>query len=58
MITTDGDTGFMHEGFNASNPKEFTREWFAWSYSMFSEFVLSMCNKAVAGSPLLHEIKK
>lgn len=58
LITTDGDTGYMHEGFNASHPEEFTREWFAWSNSMFSEFVLSMCNEAVEGSPLFNEIKK
>lgn len=52
LITTDGETGFMHEGFNASNPKEYTREWFAWSNSMFSEFVLSLCGQTVKGSPL------
>lgn len=56
MINTDGDTGFMHEGFNASNPHEFTREWFAWSNSMFSEFVLSLCDAAVEGSPLKSEL--
>lgn len=52
MITTDGGTGYMHEGFNASRPEEFTRDWFAWSNTMFSEFVLSMCDMAVEGSPL------
>lgn len=56
LITTDGDTGFMHEGFNASNPAEFTREWFAWSNTMFSEFVLSLCGEAVKGSPLAKQI--
>lgn len=56
MLTTDGDTGFMHEGFNASKPEEFTREWFAWSNSMFSEFVLSLMGEAVAGSPLKERI--
>ena len=39
MINTDGDTGFMHEGFNSDNPKEFTRPWFTWSNSLFCEFV-------------------
>lgn len=54
MISTDGDTGFMHEGFNASDPKRFTREWFAWSNSMFSEFVLSLMGRTVKESPLYH----
>lgn len=57
LIQTDADTGFMHEGFNASNPNEFTREWFAWSNSMFSEFVLSLCGEAVEGSPLSEQLK-
>ncbi len=39
LCSTDGDTGFMHEGFNADNPKEFSREWFAWSNSLFAEFI-------------------
>lgn len=58
MISTDGNTGFMHEGFNASDPTKFTRDWFAWSNSMFSEFVLSLMGESVKGSPLhnrLHE---
>lgn len=58
LISTDGDTGFMHEGFNASDPAEFTREWFAWSNSMFSEFVLSLIGEAVPASPLAKEVKK
>lgn len=39
IINTDGNTGFMHEGFNCDNPKEFTRDWFAWANSLFSHFV-------------------
>ncbi|MCR2820062.1 glycoside hydrolase family 125 protein [Lederbergia panacisoli] len=56
LLNTDGGTGFMHEGFNASNPEEFTREWFAWSNTMFSEFVLSYIGKAVKGSPLYEKV--
>lgn len=40
LISTDADTGFMHEGFCVDDPKKFTRPWFAWSNSIFSEFVL------------------
>jgi uncharacterized protein len=55
---TDGGTNFMHEGFNADCPEEFTRDWFAWANTMFSEFVLSLAGKAVKGSPLYDQLMK
>ncbi|ULT56704.1 glycoside hydrolase family 125 protein [Neobacillus drentensis] len=55
---TDGGTDFMHEGFNADSPEEFTRDWFAWANTMFSEFVLSLTGKAVKGSPLDQQFLK
>ncbi len=55
---TDGGTNFMHEGFNADCPEEFTRDWFAWANTMFSEFVLSLTGKAVKGSPLYDQLMK
>lgn len=39
LEATDGDTGFMHEGFDADDPSQFTRKWFAWSNSLFSQLV-------------------
>ncbi|WP_308638293.1 glycoside hydrolase family 125 protein [Paenibacillus silvisoli] len=36
---TDADTGFMHEGFHSDDPAVFTRKWFAWSNSLFSQLV-------------------
>ena len=39
LASTDAGTGFMHEGFHADNPAQFTRPWFAWSNSIFAEFV-------------------
>lgn len=39
LIQCDGDTGFMHEGFHKDNPKKFTRDWFAWSNSLFADFI-------------------
>ena len=39
LSSTDADTGYMHEGFCADDPSVFTREWFAWSNSLFAEFV-------------------
>jgi len=50
--TTDANTNFMHEGFHVDNPDQFTRPWFSWANSMFSEFLLSRCNRFVKGSPL------
>ena len=39
LSRTDADTGYLHEGFSADNPYEFTREWFTWPSSLFAEFV-------------------
>ncbi len=39
LETTDADTGYMHEGFDANNPKKFTRSWFSWSCALFAELV-------------------
>ena len=35
-------TGFMHESIDPDNPADFTRPWFAWSNSLFAEFVLKV----------------
>ncbi len=40
LENSDAGTGFMHEGVCADNPMKFTRPWFAWSNSIFSELVL------------------
>lgn len=47
LIQTDADTGFMHEGFHKDEPGKFTRPWFAWSNSLFSEFVLKCLDEGV-----------
>ena len=39
LETTDAGTGFMHEGVDVNDPSRFTRPWFAWANSIFSEFV-------------------
>jgi len=43
MVDTDGGTGMMHEGFDANDPKRFTRAWFSWANMMFCELVLDVC---------------
>ncbi|MGI5893758.1 MAG: glycoside hydrolase family 125 protein [Candidatus Merdivicinus sp.] len=40
LENSDAGTGFMHEGVFVDDPAQFTRPWFAWSNSIFSEFVL------------------
>lgn len=45
LAETDANTGFMHEGINCNDPSEFTRPWFAWANSAFSEFVLDYLEK-------------
>lgn len=39
LLHTDGGRELMHEGFDANDPQKFTREWFAWSNSLFAELV-------------------
>lgn len=47
LTTTDAGTGFMHEGFHKDEPEKFTRPWFAWSNSIFSEFVLKCIDEKI-----------
>jgi len=37
--------GFMHESFWKDNPVSYTRPWFAWANSLFSELILSIVYK-------------
>ncbi|WP_172256792.1 glycoside hydrolase family 125 protein [Saccharibacillus deserti] len=46
LMRTDGGTGYMHEGFHADRPEEFTRPWFSWANMMFCELAL-MCSGIV-----------
>lgn len=47
LAATDAGTGFMHEGFHKDDPAKFTRPWFAWSNSLFSEFVLKCMDEGI-----------
>lgn len=55
---THGSTYYMHEGFDADRPERFTRSWFAWANSMFSEFILSEMGLYVPGSPFAKQAGK
>lgn len=39
LSSIDADTYLMHEGVDVNNPQNFTRDWFAWANSIFSEFI-------------------
>ena len=47
LVATDADTGYMHESFNADDATAFTRPWFAWSNSIFAEFIESALDKGI-----------
>jgi meiotically up-regulated gene 157 (Mug157) protein len=42
LVETTASTGYMHESFFVDDPAIFTRSWFAWANSLFSEFILSL----------------
>ncbi|RAJ08545.1 hypothetical protein LX64_01198 [Chitinophaga skermanii] len=45
---THGGTGFMHESYHKDDPTNFTRKWFAWSNTIFGEFILKTYHKKPA----------
>lgn len=40
LVNSHAGTYFMHESIDADNPERFSRTWFAWANSIFSELVL------------------
>lgn len=38
-------TNYMHESFDPNNPKNFTREWFAWANSLFAALLIQLMNE-------------
>lgn len=47
LAETDAGTGLMHEGFHVDDPSQYTRPWFSWANSMFSELVLDVCGLSI-----------
>ena len=39
LKNTDAGTHYMHEGFHCDDATKFTRDWFAWSNSLFADFI-------------------
>jgi meiotically up-regulated gene 157 (Mug157) protein len=49
----DAGTGFMHEAFDADDPAQFSRPWFAWANSLFGELMLNVARKRPRAFDLL-----
>lgn len=47
LTSTTAETNYMHESFCADDPTQFTRPWFAWANSLFSEFLLDYLRNEV-----------
>ena len=45
LLTTDANTGFMHESFDVNDPKHYSRDWFAWQNTLFGELVLTLIER-------------
>lgn len=47
LENTDAGTGYMHEGFHVDDPDTYTRPWFAWSNSLFTQLVYKAMKKRI-----------
>ena len=45
LAATDAGTGFMHEAFDADDPSQYSRPWFAWANSLFGELMLDVATR-------------
>lgn len=45
LKNTHAGTGFIHESFDVNNLKDFSRSWFAWANTLFSELILHLYEK-------------
>lgn len=45
LVKSTGGTGWMHESFDVTNPKRFTRSWFCWADSLFAELVMTLSDQ-------------
>jgi meiotically up-regulated gene 157 (Mug157) protein len=46
LVQTTGGTNYLHESFHPDQPTLYTRPWFAWANSLFSELVLHWAPRA------------
>lgn len=45
LISSDADTGFIHESFDKDDASDFTRPWFAWQNTLFGELIVKLVNE-------------
>lgn len=45
LLTTDNNTGMIHESFDVDDDSHYTRPWFAWQNSLFGELVLHLIDE-------------
>lgn len=45
ILNTDAGTGYTHEGFHKDDPSKYTRDWFAWSNSLFASLVCTVLDE-------------
>lgn len=50
MVSTDGGTGVMHEGFHKDDSTQYTREWFSWPNMLFCELMLGYLGYEIEGA--------
>lgn len=48
LMSTNADTGFIHESFNKDNASDYTRPWFAWQNTLFGELILKLIDDGKA----------
>lgn len=39
LLNTHAGTGFMHESYHKDDPKNYSRDWFAWANTLFGELI-------------------
>lgn len=44
LMTTDANTGFIHESFHKDDASRYSRPWFAWQNTLFGELILKLIN--------------
>mmetsp|Transcript_21669 Transcript_21669/g.32821 ORF Transcript_21669/g.32821 Transcript_21669/m.32821 type:complete len:546 (-) Transcript_21669:784-2421(-) len=49
LTKATGGTGWMHESFDVSNPRKYTRSWFCWADSLYAELVMSLAKDCPSG---------
>lgn len=48
LLSTDANTGMMHESFNVNDANNYTRPWFAWQNTLFGELVVRLVENGKA----------